>query len=173
MGYCYRRSPDAADRGAGRIERRVDCLKTTRIRQFTNWIGMLACLLVGPGGAGQAVFCFGTDGRLSVEAATDGVCAGFTSATSQASGGSSLKAPSLVTAEHCGSCTDIPIWRNSREQYFTSRRDTSPRLEAGSLAVCSYPAPVIAEPAIESLFSSQPSTVNSILDSLQTVILLI
>ncbi len=143
------------------------------MRQFTNWIGMLACLLVGPGGVGQAVFCFGTDGYLSVEAATDGRCAGSTWATSQASAGSSLKAPSLATAEHCGSCIDIPIWGNSREQYLTSRRDRSPRLEAGSPAVCSYPAPVIAEPPIESLFSSQPSTANSKLDSLQTVILLI
>ncbi len=173
IGYCYRRSPDAAYRGAERIERGIYRLNRTRIRQFTNWIGMLACLLVGPEGVGHAVFCFGTDGHLSVEAATDGRGARFTMATSQASAGSSLKRSSLATAEHCGSCIDIAIGSNSRKQYLTSRRDRSPRLEAGSLAVCSYLAAVIADPPIESLFSAQPFTGNSILDSLQTVILLI
>lgn len=78
-----------------------------RVGRYAGYLAMLAYLLLQGGGAGGFVWCFASDGRVSMEASADGRCVSLATADAQAA----TPGPSGITPAprpDCGECVDLP-----------------------------------------------------------------
>jgi hypothetical protein len=85
-----------------------------RYKAFCALVALLALLAPGSGGAGERVLCFGDDGHISLEAATNGVCGPGGISVPARDEVSSARAGYAVKSRQtcCGSCVDVPVLGN-------------------------------------------------------------
>ena len=136
------------------------------------WLFIGVCASQGP--LPTMMLCIGADGHVEIEAAHDGRCASFLTATQQTpSDFLSAYQPTPIQA-HCGQCLDLPIFLSSVEgPYIVPIQKNAPEFNALVIMPLPVTQPILGSiPTHSPFFNFQPR-INPPLTFLRTVTLLI
>ena len=141
------------------------------LRTFAAWIGLSAYILVGLGGMGRNIVCFGANGHIAIESASDSCCGKLSAVSSRINSSSTVISAQVSVDGHCRPCVDLPFWIN--EQYFIPFRHIYPQKQLLNLANFVFIIPASFESFAKELLPLPLIKVNSTLAFLRTAILLI
>ncbi len=97
----------------------------SNIRAFMTWMCLSAYLLVGLGSINMAVVCFGTDGHIAIEAASDYCCDQSPDGSQHINSSSTMKVSLALAVNYCGPCVDLPFSAGNPDRQFVPTQDTS------------------------------------------------
>ena len=120
------------------------------------------------------MLCIGADGHVEIEAAHDGRCTSFLTATQQKPSDFLSTYQLGPIQDHCGQCLDLPIFILSAEDpYIVPIQKNAPEINALAIMPLLVTQPILSSIPTDSSFSNFQPRVNPTLASLRTVALLI
>ena len=116
--------------------------------------------------------CIGSDGHMSLENYSEGLCNEITSnSEGQHNSNFSFLTLNSLNSQHCGSCVDIPISDNNTKNKVISSNDLIPEIDIHALAVYQLtPQVPIETSSHHSIVKELPFNI-SFLKSLQTTVI--
>ncbi len=134
-------------------------------------VWLLICVFASQGPLPTMMLCIGADGHVEIEAAHDGRCASFLTATQQKPSNflSAYQPPPIQS--HCGQCLDLPIFISSAEgPYIVPIQKNIPQFNTLAIPVTQ---PILNSISTDTFLLNFQLRVNPTLVSLRTVTLLI
>lgn len=101
-------------------------MNSLKVRKSGMWFALILYLILAVGSVGELVLCYGSDGRIELETAKNGLCDPQSPASDSSPLEPSLEKDTQPFDDRCGPCRDIPIALSRSELYV--RKLFSPRL---------------------------------------------
>lgn len=141
--------------------------------KFTPLVLISTFIIIPQGAMANLVVCFGDDGHINIETAHYGLCCPTVKASLPESHSCSSFLEKSFSKNRCHPCRDIGISNNNLEQNIVPVPIKIKLIKTLLLAAFTSQISQYAEIASEGLLPSPPHTSNSILASLNSIVLLI